>query len=228
MIQLKTTSWSRAATLLIAIAALLAVQSFANRPDAQGPSKPAIIATFDLERTINSLEEKKAADAALVKVAEDLSSKSDEKAKAIKQMESELDDHLKGSEKYRQLLEKLSQDTQEYRAYIEWCTRKIDIDRGRDIKRIYKKIKDTAKQMAEENHYSVVFVDDSIAEIRPGNQDETARQIAGRRIVFASGEVDITEQMIQRMNSDYKASGGVIAPPTPAKTAAADAPGKKP
>lgn len=205
------------ALLLTVIVAAVAYQGMAERQSASGPTQPSIIAAFDLEKTFNSLDEKKAADAALLKLAEDLQGGGTQQANDLKQQKEALEDLSRGSDKYSQLLEKLSQDSQYYQAYIEYCRVKIDIERARNMKRLYLTIRQAVDQMARENQYSVVFVDDSIAEIPPGNEEETNRQISARRMVYTSPEIDITDELINRMNKAFKDAGGVVpvaAPPT--------------
>jgi Skp family chaperone for outer membrane proteins len=207
--------------LLGALVAVIGYQSQANRaappaspapppasPSAaappKGPTQPAVIATFDLERTFNSLSEKHAADQALQKQADEMQVKGDEQSKAIKQMQADLEVLQPGTAKHRELSDKIAQATMDFRAYVEYCKAKLDSDRAKTMKRIYLNIRKAAGEIAEQNHYAIVFVDDSIANIPQANEEETNRQISARRMVYTSAEIDVTDQIIHYMNGAFQ------------------------
>lgn len=191
-------------TFLVTIGTVGGYYALAIRPALVGPTQPAIIATFDLEKTFNALDEKKRSDETLIKLANDLKARGDEMAKALKQIETELEDHVPGGKKHNELLERLSQESGSYQAYIEFCKIKVEAEKSRVTMRIYASIKAAVTQMARENNYAAVFVDDSIAEI-PLNLsvEETTRQISARRLVYTSSEIDITDPLISRMNVEF-------------------------
>ncbi|HVP74364.1 MAG TPA: hypothetical protein VMS30_11540, partial [Phycisphaerales bacterium] len=68
-------------------------------------------------------------------------------------------------------------------------------------------IRKAAEAVAMERGYKVVFVDDSIAPIPAGTSEEMTRQISARRMVYTSSDVDITDEMIKRMNASFKTAG---------------------
>src|SRR5688572_21456155 len=191
------------AFLLVVVLLLAGYHTFGNR-QANGPNQPAIIATFDLERTFNALDLKKSAFDELKKLGETLEAKRQEMATSLKQMYADLEDHVPGSAKYRELEEKLLEKENEFRATAEFNKMKLDIERARNVKKVYLEIKKVVESMATENKWAVVLVDDSIAEIPPGSEEEITRQISARRIVYSSPDVDITDMLIARMNQEFK------------------------
>jgi len=52
----------------------------------------------------------------------------------------------------------------------------------------------------------VVFVKDYINEIRPGTEDEVERQILERRMIYVDPNIDITDELIRRMNQSFQAT----------------------
>lgn len=197
--------------LLAAIAALIGYQSAARRPTAtpapeQAPG-PMLIAAFDLEKTFNSLEEKKAADADLQRIADGMKKQTDADGKVLKTMETELEDLQAGTPKHKELMENLVLKTHEYQAQIEFFKAKIDVERARMMKQVYMNIRKAAEQLAKERGYAIVFVDDSIAPIPPGTEEEINRQISARRMVYVNPQVSVTEELISRMNNAFKMAG---------------------
>ncbi len=214
-----------AAALLAAILALAGYQSLANRPDPapSGPSQSTIVATFDLEKTFNTIDSKKAAFAEIPKLADKLQADSDAKRKELDKLSEDLKIHIKGSAKYNEIEEKLALGTQQFRAHAEFAKIKIEAEKGRALKRTYLEIRKAVQEVAKEHNYGLVLVDDSAAEIPPGTLDDLNRQISARRVVYT--DVDITDEIIEHMNAAFKKAGGVV-PATPAP--AADAKPAKP
>ncbi len=188
-----------AVALLVAVVTLLGYQSWAMRQ--QTTLTPAIVACVDLEKVFNGLTANKNADASLKATAEALTAEGNKKAETIKQMEADLADLAEGSARYRELQDSALLEAQKYRAYVEFSRAKIDAERARTIKRIYVDIRTAAQEMGVSNGYDLVLVNDSLAEIPPGTEEEMNRQISARRILFASERIDITKDVIAYMNA---------------------------
>ena len=200
--------------LLGVIVAVFGYQAGAVRPSPEPVFVPAppnpvptSIATFDLEKTFNALEEKKAADAQLKRLAEDMKKESEKSAKKLKAMETELEDLQPGTAKHKEMMENLAEGGHNYQAQVEFFRAKMDIDGARMMRQVYASIRLAAEQLAKERGYSVVLVNDSITPIPPGTVEEVTRQISARRMVYASPQVDVTEELISRMNSAFKTAG---------------------
>lgn len=193
--------------LLAVIVAITCYQAGAYRPEPVSQSLPMVFATFDLEKTFNTLDEKKAADAALQRIAEDLKKGTDAAARELQQLEKDLDDLQPGTSKHREMLETLTLKSHEYQAAVEFARAKIDIEKARTMKTLYQSIKASAATLAKERGYKVIFVDDSIAPIPPGTSEEMTRQISARRMVYTSPDVDVTDELIRRMNAAFKTAG---------------------
>jgi Skp family chaperone for outer membrane proteins len=194
----KRINWP-AMALLASIAAMLGYQSWAMRN--QEKIAPAVVVCVDLEKVFNGLTAKTNADAHLRKLGEQQIAESNKKAEAIKQMEADLADLAAGSARYRELQDQALLEAQKYRAYVEFSRAKIDAERSRTIKRIYGDIKKAADEMATSNGYDLVLVNDSLAEIPPGTEEEMNRQISARRILFANPRIDLTDELIAYMNA---------------------------
>ena len=201
--------------LLGLIAALLLSQTLGLDANTNQKASPTAIATFDLEKTFASLEEKKAGAEALTAMAAELTKTNEAMTSRLKAMEQELEDLQAGTPKHKELMQKLVEATHEYKAQIDFSNMKLDIERARMMKKVYNSIRKAAERLALERGYSVVFVDDSIAPIPPGTEQDMNRQISARRMVYTSPEVDITNDLISLMNEQWKTAG-----PAPAAAAA--------
>ena len=58
--------------------------------------------------------------------------------------------------------------------------------------------------MSRANGYDIVLVDDTVAELPEDTTEaETMRQISARRMLYANPQVDISDELIVRMNQDF-------------------------
>lgn len=163
--------------------------------------RPAVIATVDLERVFDQLDERDVAGQALQQMADTLQADADAQAKAIQALEEELALYTRGTEKHQQTLEKLSLATLEYQAFAEFSQRKMDVERGLTLKRLYVLIKEAAREEAASRGIDVIVVNDSLADIPAMGETETTRQISARRMLFTNPEFDITDELIARVNA---------------------------
>jgi Skp family chaperone for outer membrane proteins len=95
----------------------------------------------------------------------------------------------------------------------EWLRLKMtEIDRERSLRwqAIYKSIREEVKAVAEANKIDVVLVDDSISDLKASEKQNQSKetqilgQILSAKVLYASGNVDLTEQVITRINNRTK------------------------
>ncbi len=98
----------------VVLLGLIVALLFGYRADPVQPAQPTAIATFDLEKTFASLEEKKAGAATLTAMAAELTKTNEEMTRRLKSMEEELQDMQAGMPKHKELREKLVEATHEY------------------------------------------------------------------------------------------------------------------
>ncbi len=194
-------AWTPAAALLL-VAALLGYQSLAAQ---RGVVAPSVIATVNLERVFQNLDEKGAADIELQEIADDLEAEGRTMKQAIDLSEQDLDLFAPGSPKYQEALEEWTLGTLRYKSFIEFGRRKIDWQKANTLKRIYQSIKTSAGALAEASGYDMIFVDDSIAQMQPGSEAEMTRQISARRMLYTSPGIDVTDELVTRMNQAFQA-----------------------
>jgi len=196
--------------LLGVIASIIAYQAGGQRPEAPraaGPVVPRPIAVFDLERTFNALSEKTAEENRLVEVAKAMKVDADAMSKAVNRQQEDLKELKPDTPQYQAALLQAAEAAGDYKAKVDFNRAKLDIEKARMMLYLYKQIREAARQMAQERGYAIVFVDDSKAAIPPGTEEETNRQISARRMVYTSPEIDITDELISRMNNAFNMAG---------------------
>ena len=108
-------------------------------------------------------------------------------------------------DKFKQAMKKFQMAAIELRGYVEFQQLKQQRFNDETIFELYDKIKGAAMKFADEQGYDIILVNDSVVEI-PENTDNILAQISSRRVLFARQQMDVTDQLIQAMNSEYQQS----------------------
>jgi Skp family chaperone for outer membrane proteins len=170
--------------------------------------QPAVIATVDLERIFNRLDERTAEDAALTNMANELQADINARAAALEELNEESKIYTPGTDQHQEVISQLALQTHELRAFIEWGHRRIEVKKSASLRRIYNSIKASVEREAREKGYDIVFVNDSIQPIAPSDEMETPRQITARRMLYSNPQLDVTQDVISRMNREFGAAAG--------------------
>jgi Skp family chaperone for outer membrane proteins len=210
------------ATMILAgIGAAIGYQAFG----AAMAGEPTVAVTVNLGHVIENLTQRADSDARLKKMRDELLAEQDRRQAEVKVMEEKakgLGEQMKGATEARKLdLESQLLDLQEQAAlaalnFQAWQTisaEKVDIEAALTMQDLYRSVKAAAAQMATTNRFDLVLVDDSQGEIitsseaRVSRMDQVRQQIAARRMLYVNPTIDITEDLIQRMNNAYKSAG---------------------
>lgn len=99
--------------------------------------------------------------------------------------------------------------------FEQWAAVKgAEVDREESLKwrSIYRNLRREAARVAEAEGYAMVMVDDTVGEITtaPGTQvslqQQVLEQITNRRLLYATKTVDISDQIVVRMNNAANAA----------------------
>ena len=187
--------------------------------------QPTVAVTVNLGHVIENLTQRADSDARLRKLRDELLVEQERRQNEVKAMEEKakgLQQQLEGAnDAQRSNIESQLIDLQEQAAlaalnYQAWQTisaEKVDIEAALSMQDLYRSVKTAAAQMATTNRYDLVLVDDSqgdlsmSSEARVTRMDQIRQQIAARRLLYVNPAIDITEDLIQRMNNAYKTAG---------------------
>lgn len=201
---------SIAAALLVLGVALACVYQAAGAPLFAG--KPSVVVTVNLSNVLSKLNQRGDSIKQLKKMVEDMTAEDDKQTAELKKMETDMKDLAEGKDNM-DLQDKLALTALKHQAWRRFTDGKIDIEASLQLQDVYRAIKTTVNQMATSASYDVVLVDDSQGDLsttsdsRMPQEAQVLQQIAGRRMLYANPAIDITDDLIVRMNNDYRASG---------------------
>ena len=95
-------------------------------------------------------------------------------------------------------------------SYKQFAEKRVDNERSLMFRDLYMKIKSSVADIANENGYDLVLITDDDREILVNPQADTSQefqvreQIGQQRVVFASDQIDITEQIVTHMNLEWE------------------------
>jgi Skp family chaperone for outer membrane proteins len=207
----------RTSTIVLgsAVALLAAAAAF--------PDRPARVASCDIERIFMALDEQKASDAAIKALGERMAAEKDKLSRALQDLNAELESYKPGTPPYNETLKKVEAAIGQMSAQDQFGQLKVEAERANAMRTLYGHVRDAAAAVAKDSKLDYVVVNDAIPPIEPAGFAATRQQLAMRRVLFASTEMDITDAVISKANTEFKSRGGSVPP-----ALAAPAPVSKP
>lgn len=202
--------------------AALAGQATATARNAPAPTRVAVV---DLVKVIERLDERSDWEVQIGALGKKVQ---EEFAARRKEIEGMADDLEKASEADRAALrDKVAFEQLRFEQWEQ--IKKIEIDRERALmwQSMYRNVRAESQKLAEAEGYDVVLVNDGVGEInlqRDGKaplEAQAQEQIVRRRVLFAAKSVDVTDQLVVRMNNAHGSTARPAAPGAPSPTAPA-------
>ena len=192
--------------LVLVLAALVVYQAVGERG---AFARPTTVVTVDLAAVLDGLKQRAAAAAELDQMKAAIEAEDDRWQQILTELQTRLDEAPE-SEKPA-LRAEIARKALEYQAWgraeLEWMDREKSL-RWRDLDR---SIRDAIAEMARLEGYDIVLTDDSGAElgVNPNAsasvEAQVKQQLNARRLLYVNPEVDVTDELIKRMNNAYSA-----------------------
>ena len=193
------------------VAAMLAPwPAQANRLGSFGPT---VVATVDLQRVMDSLAERADLEAALTAQSQEILSERDRRQAEIEQIGGGLEAMVDGPDKSR-MQDDLDLKLLQEMAWIRFVQQEIDIEKSLMLQNLYRSMQKNIAELSDIEGIDLVLINDSNNEFsvaggrQISRQDQLREQITLRRILFRNPSIDISDDLIIRMNNEYAASAG--------------------
>ena len=196
--------------LLVAVAALgLSFQAGAARRMAA----PTVVATVDINRVREGLSERVDAQAGLMALAQQIETENADRLGKIEELQAEITDAVDPASR-EEIQEELDLNLVRAAAWREYIKQQVDIEKSLLLQDLFQKITEAVGELAEVEGINLVLVSDAgrvvqtISDAKIAREMQVRQQISTRRMIYASPSIDITEQLIIRMNNSYAAEQG--------------------
>lgn len=203
---------SRHALGLVLGAALLTTLAWqAGANAARPPANPTAVALVNLPKVLQSLDERTVRQDAMSKATESRQKQLDELTKRIEALNLELDPKEGGTIKpgtaeYRDKLIQLRELQVTLDARFKLLEQVLSFERGTIMRELYVKIDSAVNRIADRDGYDVVLLDDTDFKLpNEASQDDMNRAILARSVLYRHNSIDITDQVVQLLNNEFKA-----------------------
>ena len=167
---------------------------------ANAPMPPAVIGVVDLEKVYNNLNSR----SELVTRIEDMQSKMAEDASSMQEelemLSAELESLAPGSGAMIEMNDKAISISGRLRAFETYGALLIERDRAADLRESYDMIRTEAGTLSKMMDIDLVLLNDSIPMVDLADAAGTLQQISARRVLWANETLDITDELIARLN----------------------------
>lgn len=196
------------------LGALLAVSLFVAHslaqaaPEAAG-SAPTRIAVIDFVRVFNECAQIKDLNEFFRQKQDELETEGRQRQKVIEGKRIELSAFQPGSVDYERIRKDFLRLGTEANVWLKMSEQDLESRRFDWTRVIYQNALDAAERIAAEQNFDVIL------QYKPFNADDIEptlvairRIISTRSVVFRRGEIEITAEVIRRLDTTYKAGGG--------------------
>ncbi len=169
---------------------------------------PTVVVTFNIQQVAADLTERADAEARLRELVTKIEDESNRRIEAMTTMQESIETAPEADRPA--IIEQLEQLRLEAMSYGRFAEIRIDNERSLMLRDLYIKIRQSVSDISKENGYDLVLISDDDREITVIPNANTSRefqvreQIELQRIIYASPQIDISEQIVTDMNLEWE------------------------
>lgn len=191
----------------ICVAALaLTALSWRATANAVQSAKPVTIGLINMESVMNGLAEiedqQKRIDALMAQRRRTI----DEMSRQLTAAQEELKLLPENSSQRVSKSREITEMSIKLRVEGEVAVGYIDAEKGEIYANLFRKIEDASRRFAERNEFDIILSTDAFAEVRNGTEQQVKSFIVSRRVIHASKQIDVSDQLLTMMNNEYRAN----------------------
>lgn len=164
--------------------------------------RPAVMAVVSLEEVWNQVDEREQMNADLQTEKEELLAAKERRQQKIKNMQQDIDWSPEDSEERRKKEDELTQAAIEFKAWWEWQQQRLAREEKIRYEDLYRNSITAIEEVAESNGVDMVLFKERSPNFDPKlNIAQTLALIGNRKVLYVRDELDLTDQVITRMNN---------------------------
>ncbi len=172
---------------------------------------PAVVAVVRIEPLFDGLKQRAEAAAGVDQLLGEIETEVQARQEAIEALREEHSNTVDATER-EVLADKIAMETLKNDSWLQTAKRGHEVDKAVRLQDLYKKVFDAIQTLAMTEGYDLVIVDDSGAALpfdrssRVVPQVQVLQQLTRRKVLFVNPTLDITEDLIMRMNNEFNAT----------------------
>ena len=175
-------------------------------------ASPTSVAVVNVPAVLEKLEQRAVAEAELMMMAQQIHDENEQWREKIEGIETQLKELPQTDETRRRTLQdQFARQRLEYEEWRRYKYDRLDIEKSLLMQDLYRKVLEALGELAEIEGYDIVLADDSgdALQLSPdapmSREGQVRQQIRARRVLYANPAVDITDQLVERMNNAFSA-----------------------
>ncbi len=191
--------------IMVLLAVMVGYEVFAGRAAAPGP---AVIAVVRIDPLFDGLKQTADAEGAIDRLRSEIETEVQTRQAAIETLREEHSNTVDATER-EALADNIALETLKNDFWLQTARREHELEKAVRLQDLYKKVFDAIQTLALTEGYDLVIVDDSGAELtferssRVLPQVQVCQKLAMRKVLFVNPTLDITEDLIMRMNNEF-------------------------
>ena len=165
---------------------------------------PTAVGVVDLPKVMEQLKEQQSVRAELMGRQEALQAELRDKQKAVQTLQGDLDLLKAGTPAYQEKEGQLQKSVIDLQVWSQFESQRLRLEEQVQVENLLRKISDTIGRVAGESGYDVVLFKGQNVGMR-GENPQQQNQLNLRYVAWNSDAVDLTGQVVQRMNNEFSA-----------------------
>ncbi len=188
---------------------LLAYQAAARRP---APPQPPTVAVVRILNLFEGLEQRADAKAELERMEDQQRAEKTARETALNKKKDAIKDIDDPADRAA-AEDAVALEQYAYEFWLQESMTELEVEKALRLRGLYKDIRKAIRDLAENEGYDLVLMDDSIEELvfdremRTSPQVQVLQQITSTNVLYVVPRIDVTDQLTVRMNNAFKAGG---------------------
>lgn len=189
--------------ILVAALAMCLGSWVATRANSMLTGRPTAVAVVDLVALFDALKEKMQIEADLKARLDKVMQEEEERKTALKKMQDDLSILAPATPAFEQKQNELEKGAIEMQAWMKFENNKFNRERAVRIEALYRKMLEAIGQVAKQNGCDVALFKERPVNFSNAKPEDLQRLIESRKVLWSADELDLTEQVVQKMNNEY-------------------------
>ncbi len=194
--------------IVLLLGVLVGYEVLAGR--SMAPAGPPVVAVVRIEPLFDGLKQRADAKAAVASLVGELETERQRRVEATEALKEEYDNAVDAKQR-EEVADKIALATLKNESWSQMAKQQLEIDKAVYLQDLYKKIVEAIDTLALTEGYDLVILDDSSDALpfkrnaRAVPQEQVLQQLINRKVLFVNSTLDITEDLIMRMNNQFNA-----------------------
>jgi len=196
-------------TFLPAAAVLAAALTERPAPAEQAVRGPGRVAVVDIVKVFNEYEQTKALNMAFEQRRGEIKTEAEKRREVIQDRRKTLEAYKPDQPDYKTIEKEAIHEEIDMQVWLRVQEQEIKNKHKYWLEQTYQKICAAAAKIATDKGFDIILTYEELNAAEIPDSNALKQQIVRRNVIYADAQVDVTDEVLQNLNLDYKSTGGV-------------------